>query len=355
MMNFNISYIALDRMAQDGRHLYKGGKEKVLLSDVRKLSDTDLLRKLSALGINLEREEFKEYFGNNPSSQQVAEQFCRRYKLKDSNSDTCWHAITILWERWYPDIPHLESLDDKMQEGYSLLHDAKKEDEAIRRWREYWIDAKWMMKRWKVSTIEEFDLRFPQSQCLFNWSQDYDEALCNAAIDNKSYNNDRLLFCTELVELLDESNLLTIQNIRRSIAECHYNLGKPEIADNLYRQWLTKNPIWSWGWIGWADCYSFPKGASAENLLKAESILREALKIVDIGEMDVILDRLLDVYRQMKSEAGIAEVSQRIRSLPSAIKHVKKTENTDAKRRTGRNEPCPCGSGKKFKKCCGRS
>ena len=22
--------------------------------------------------------------------------------------------------------------------------------------------------------------------------------------------------------------------------------------------------------------------------------------------------------------------------------------------RTGRNEPCPCGSGKKFKKCCGR-
>ena len=24
------------------------------------------------------------------------------------------------------------------------------------------------------------------------------------------------------------------------------------------------------------------------------------------------------------------------------------------KRRTGRNDPCPCGSGKKYKKCCGR-
>jgi uncharacterized protein YecA (UPF0149 family) len=22
--------------------------------------------------------------------------------------------------------------------------------------------------------------------------------------------------------------------------------------------------------------------------------------------------------------------------------------------RTGRNDPCPCGSGKKYKKCCGR-
>jgi len=24
-------------------------------------------------------------------------------------------------------------------------------------------------------------------------------------------------------------------------------------------------------------------------------------------------------------------------------------------RKTGRNEPCPCGSGKKYKKCCGRT
>jgi tetratricopeptide (TPR) repeat protein len=357
-MNFNISYIAIDRMAQKGRHLYKEGKKKVLLSDARKLSDTDLLYNLSSLGINLGREELKEYFENNPSSQQVAEQFYKKYKLKDSNSDACWHAITILWKRWCPDIPHLESLDDKMQEGYSLLHDAKKEDEAIKKWREYWIDAKWMMKRWGVTTIQAFDHQFPQSQCLFNWSQDYDEALHNAALDNKSYDNERLSFCAELVELLDETDLLTIQNVRRSIAECHYNLGRPEITDNLYRQWLTENPNWSWGWIGWADCYSFFKGASAENLLKAESILREALKIGDIEDMDAILDRLLDVCKQMKSEAGITEVAQRIRSLPHAIKQVKQRlnpfANDDGKSRTGRNEPCPCGSGKKFKKCCGK-
>lgn len=25
-----------------------------------------------------------------------------------------------------------------------------------------------------------------------------------------------------------------------------------------------------------------------------------------------------------------------------------------AEAKTGRNDPCPCGSGKKFKKCCGR-
>jgi SWIM/SEC-C metal-binding protein len=25
-----------------------------------------------------------------------------------------------------------------------------------------------------------------------------------------------------------------------------------------------------------------------------------------------------------------------------------------AERKPGRNEPCPCGSGKKYKKCCGK-
>jgi len=27
-------------------------------------------------------------------------------------------------------------------------------------------------------------------------------------------------------------------------------------------------------------------------------------------------------------------------------------QNTKEKQKTGRNEPCPCGSGKKYKKCC---
>ncbi|MCL0091229.1 SEC-C metal-binding domain-containing protein [Dehalococcoidia bacterium] len=30
-------------------------------------------------------------------------------------------------------------------------------------------------------------------------------------------------------------------------------------------------------------------------------------------------------------------------------------EVAEAKPKVGRNDPCPCGSGKKFKKCCGGS
>jgi preprotein translocase subunit SecA len=36
-------------------------------------------------------------------------------------------------------------------------------------------------------------------------------------------------------------------------------------------------------------------------------------------------------------------------SEPAKKKPVKR-----AKKKVGRNDPCPCGSGKKYKKCCGR-
>ena len=35
-------------------------------------------------------------------------------------------------------------------------------------------------------------------------------------------------------------------------------------------------------------------------------------------------------------------------------KSYKKTKTVVKEKTVGRNEPCPCGSGKKYKKCCGR-
>ena len=46
-------------------------------------------------------------------------------------------------------------------------------------------------------------------------------------------------------------------------------------------------------------------------------------------------------------------------ALGKAIKDFKKAMNEEpeakptSSEKTGRNDPCPCGSGKKFKKCCG--
>ena len=54
----------------------------------------------------------------------------------------------------------------------------------------------------------------------------------------------------------------------------------------------------------------------------------------------------------MSSEAGLAEFMMAYnRSLPSG-EHPVADAAVGRDRRVGRNDPCPCGSGKKFKKCC---
>ncbi len=45
------------------------------------------------------------------------------------------------------------------------------------------------------------------------------------------------------------------------------------------------------------------------------------------------------------------------RERQTAVSSQSQAQNTTIKRTTpkvGRNDPCPCGSGKKYKNCCGR-
>jgi uncharacterized protein YecA (UPF0149 family) len=53
-----------------------------------------------------------------------------------------------------------------------------------------------------------------------------------------------------------------------------------------------------------------------------------------------------DLMQMDYSEADTAQAGQ---PPPVARTIRKKTP------KVGRNDPCPCGSGKKYKKCCGRS
>ena len=36
------------------------------------------------------------------------------------------------------------------------------------------------------------------------------------------------------------------------------------------------------------------------------------------------------------------------------LKEIAEIQNGTKPKKVGRNDPCPCGSGKKYKKCCGR-
>ncbi|HXB71493.1 MAG TPA: hypothetical protein VNY05_24875 [Candidatus Acidoferrales bacterium] len=86
-------------------------------------------------------------------------------------SDWIWICLAALWQRWFPDKPSFELLDDKMQAGYDLKASSGAVA-ACRIWLDAWKDVLHILDKARMQSIEEFDDRFGGSQSLFNWIQD---------------------------------------------------------------------------------------------------------------------------------------------------------------------------------------
>ena len=62
--------------------------------------------------------------------------------------------------------------------------------------------------------------------------------------------------------------------------------------------------------------------------------------------------RLFLVQLQPKQEVKRQKVAKEVSTSGTADRSVKKQPVRNAAKKVGPNDPCPCGSGKKYKKCC---
>jgi preprotein translocase subunit SecA len=68
---------------------------------------------------------------------------------------------------------------------------------------------------------------------------------------------------------------------------------------------------------------------------------------------DCTVRKVLSVVPRLSS----TERTQTIRVTPQGQRNIAPTQKpapVRAAKKVGRNDPCPCGSGKKYKKCCGQ-
>ncbi|MHB1511235.1 MAG: SEC-C metal-binding domain-containing protein [Acidimicrobiales bacterium] len=195
------------------------------------------------------------------------------------------------------------------------------------------------------------------------------------------------------------------ENRRRALAESYFELGEADKAEELFRSWLAADPRWGFGWVAWAVCHFSPIGrdrprdyASAEQILlkgystpgvrdraaiaewlkvlceqtgrqlEAQAFQREAKKLRRQAEQVRSEVRPVTVSKSFELADGSDEaavVRQRttlefageglpLDQLPAVLAAVRTASHKSVPHaaKVGRNAPCPCGSGKKFKKCC---
>ena len=256
-----MSWVTIDRICQeeaDGkedvrRELVRNGRP--LRSSADPLSDDELLAKLRDFGLDVDRDGVERLCAGALSAEEVAGPIVDKLKLDDDMTvNWVWISLLALWQRWWPDRPGLELLDDKMQAGYT--QDAENDKHAaVVTWLDAWSDVLRLCDATGISSIEEFDDRFPLTQSLFNWSQDLEMALENAGRDNREIRQSLIEFCEESFRRFPREDQLLTENRRRALGGAYFDAGMTEKAEELFRSWLDADPAWGWGWIGWADCY----------------------------------------------------------------------------------------------------
>ncbi len=243
-------------------------------------------------------------------------------------------------------------IDEKIGAGYKLLQ-GKQTGKACDVMLDAWEDIKAVMVEDKED-LPTLESKYEWTEFIMNFVQDLEENLYNAAQQDPQYFSKRIQYCDELLKLIGNADELLIENTRRAIAESHYALGNKIECDRLFQIWLTDDPAWGWGYIGWSDCYQFGTENIKPDYIKAEEIISKALRQKNLRDRVDVVDRAIDIYTSLGNNQKVAELQNELKELTGATKSKTASRNTPVKViKIGRNDPCPCGSGKKYKKCCG--
>ncbi|MCA1075871.1 SEC-C domain-containing protein [Clostridium bowmanii] len=262
-------------------------------------------------------------------------------------------------------------LDEKMQEGYQFLMD-NKHDKAVKSWIEVWNKLMDYMKNNNLKTFASFDNIYNGTQFVVNWLNDFENCLCNIVANAATsanandgeilevYGSLRISMNEQIISFTDDSEELTLENAKRAIAETHFYLGNIKKGEELFEKYLSENPTWGWGWIGLSDQYWLMKAINPD-FSKGEEVLLKALNVSNLVNREDVEVRLLNLYSESEQNEKLnkfeKEINRNIRTenslvAPGTVKYEKNHDIINNK--IGRNEPCYCGSGKKYKKCCGK-
>jgi hypothetical protein len=242
-----------------------------------------------------------------------------------------------------------QSIDTKIHEGYTRI---RKKDNlgGCDIWLEAWDEIMVLVAEGAVKDISDLEEKYDWTEFLSNYIQDIEFELHNAGQKDKSYHKKCAAYCEGLIQLCGEDEKL-VRDVRRGMAEAYFSSGDVAKCEKLYTDWLSDDPDWGWGYVGWSDNYWF--GIENDQYERAIEILLMGYARSTLRDKIAVVDRLGALYKEVGKPEKAAEYEKMFSVMQRTVSRDSPYYDPRVKAKIGRNESCPCGSGKEYKKCCG--
>jgi len=302
-----------------------------------------IVKKLKEFVPAFELNSFIAKTGRYISSEDLTEEeYYPQATFSDVDEDFIWMACEELWKRLVPDRLPVELVAeqvDNLVEEIMKAGEKQRWNEVFRRSREALdLICRYTIEETPVSRRLRRDFYEKLRQATFSDFDSVIYALIRNLMEHEEYQ--RVIDITGTIgDGLGDDIFLDYK------AESLFALGKKNEAENLYQDIIGRNPDDPWFLLHTGDCYvtnaekDFTKGKNY--YLEALSIAEKHRKRPDgKDELRAVYQRLIDLADDNGEHDEVSRYQHLLDSLDAT--------------KVGRNDPCPCGSGKKYKKCCGR-
>ncbi len=209
------------------------------------------------------------------------------------------------------------------------------------------IEEQWDIEELENELAKELDVKLP----IKNWVDE-----------------DKSLYEEKIIEkIAAEIKLLYVKKMEVVDAETKQNFEKEVLLKTIDQQWRhhLNEMDYLRRWVhlkGYAqkDPFQEYRATSAEMFAAfLDEVMYETTKT--LSKIQIRGSEDVDEFKKEVERARLKQLSAThaaAKTIADALKGAKKPEETSTFKRdiakVGRNQPCPCGSGKKYKQCCGK-
>jgi len=321
---------------------------------VEKMTTAEIEAKMKTLVPGFDLVEFAAKTERYISCEDLTEdEYYPQAIFSDTDEDFIWMACEVLWQRLVPDRPvveHVANLIDDNIEAIAGVEEKGEVQKVVQLSDEtfeliyrhivretsagYRLEYKFYEKL-QESTLHDIDAFIDAHLVLLQFRGEDEKVMELGEILSQVFEDDAFLDFK---------------------AQSLFALKRRKEGEACYQEVMARNPDDIWFPLHAGDCFLLHGKKDFEKAKDYYALaFNAAKKLPDTPEgredLYLVYEKVINLAREM----GETDWADRMQGILDSLCKVSSEAMPPTKRKVGRNDPCPCGSGKKYKKCCGQN